>query len=163
MAASCAGLTGASLGQIMNRGWLGAARQKYKSCQSQMLLIVVCKPLSDCMKVCTMGDVRKIHLYGKATGSGLDVPGSWVGHGLRESQMVLDRLMETQIWQPPASPTWKVDGSTNNGFCQLLCLRESCPSSPCPVARQLSSSPFVPGNFQASAPLLELRAGFVRE
>ena len=44
----------------------------------------------------------------------------------------------------------------NNGFFQHFCLGESCLSSPHPEARQLSSSPYIPGNFSAAAPVLEI-------
>ena len=44
---------------------------------------------------------------GKATGNSLSGLISWVGQGLRKSLSggtVLARLIETQIWCPPASP-----------------------------------------------------------
>ena len=45
----------------------------------------------------------------------------------------------------------------NNSFCQHFFLGKCCSSSPCPAARQFSSSLYVPGTFGASAPFLELR------
>lgn len=45
----------------------------------------------------------------------------------------------------------------NNGLCQHFNVGESCPASSHPNARQLISSPYIPGAFRTVVPALELR------
>ena len=71
----------------------------------------------------------------------------------RAEQTVLAKLMETQIWLMPAdSVGGKWSQKRNNSLFQHFHLWESCPSSLHPEA---SSSMYVPGTFQAAAPVLE--------
>lgn len=85
----------------------------------------------------------------------------WSGKGSREIGGVtsVSQLMETQIGicLHLYSVGWmgRVQ-QKNNGFCQHFYLRESCPFKSPPEARQFSSSPHVPGIFQATDPVLEL-------
>ena len=77
----------------------------------------------------------------------------------RVGQTVLVRLMESQIWHPPAGPVALWGEGSENGQWSLptfLSGRKLSPSS-CLDATHFSPSLYTPGAFQAATLLLELR------
>ena len=73
-------------------------------------------------------------------------------HESREAAIA--KLMETQIWGPPASFVW--EGFRKGTVASVKALQESYPSGSFPNARQFSIFSYVPGAFQAALSALEL-------
>ena len=109
----------------------------------------VCEPLRDFKKVCSMSRqaicMEKALLPPNLGGAGSQSSGCGTMCGA-----VLVRL-ETRIWHWPLPAGGERELSKGT---KHFCLGESCPSCPCPEARQFGSSPFVP---DSCCPELEFR------
>lgn len=72
--------------------------------------------------------------------------------------MVLARLMETQNGRSPALAGRISGGLNKNDTYKYFSPEESCPYSHHPESRQFIFSPYVPGTFCVTVPLLGFRA-----
>lgn len=107
-------------------GW--AASKRCWARRAQMFLTEVCEPPRDFRKIPTYAEIGG--LYGKATGSGLSRPPSWVGPDLRASQDEANgvRLIKTQIWCPLCLPAGCRKVSTKEQGFWHYCRGKAAPS-----------------------------------